>query len=284
MLPFALLAAGFLGILPPQQSPLTLGFLDVGQGDATVIASPEGRIALVDGGRSSHDIAERLLAMGVDTVDLIVATHADADHIGGLEGVLQQLVVGAFLDNGVPHTTATYRGLLEGIEESDVTYLAATARTIALGSVTIRVLPPPADATSQNDASVGVLVEYGDFRTLLVGDAEQEELAHFLRLGLPAVSVLEASHHGARNGVTPAWIATTAPRVVVISVGLDNTYGHPNPWALRYYGARGRPVFRTDLHGDVWISAARDGSFVVETEFTYPGDTLPRTFAAEVRR
>jgi hypothetical protein len=63
-----------------------------------------------------------------------------------------------------------------------------------------------------------------------------------------------------------------------------HTYGHPNPWALRYDGARGRPVFRTDLHGDVWISAARDGSFVVETEFTYPGDTLPRTFAAEVRR
>ena len=284
MLDFALLLAALFGPTAQGEPHLTLGFLDVGQGDATVIVSPEGRVALVDGGRNPYDIATRLLDMGVDTIDLMVATHADVDHIGGLEAVLQRVAVAAFLDNGMPHTTATYRGLLEGLEESDVTYVAATARTIALGSVTIRVLPPPSDASSQNDASVGLVVEYGAFRALLVGDAEHEDLAHFRRLGVPRVSVLKAAHHGARNGVTPAWISTTAPRAVVISVGSDNAFGHPDPWALRYYGTRGRPIFRTDLHGDVWVDAARDGSFAVATERTSAGDTLPRTFDAEVPR
>ena len=284
MLTLALLLAALLQPAAQEEPRLTIGFLDVGQGDATIIESPEGRIALVDGGRSPFEIAERLLNMGIDTIDLMVATHADADHIGGLEAVLQRIAVNAFLDNGMPHTTAAYRGLLEGVEETDVTYLAATARTIALGTVTIRVLPPPPDATGQNGASVGLVVEYGAFRALLAGDAEQDELAHFERLGVPRVSVLEAAHHGARNGVTPRWVSATAPRAVVISVGADNPYGHPDPWALRYYGTRGRPIFRTDRHGDVWIDAASDGSFVVETEFTYAGDTLPRTFDAEVRR
>lgn len=284
MLTLALLLAALLGPAAQGQPRVTIGFLDVGQGDATIIESPEGHVALVDGGRNPYEIVERLLAMGIDTIDLMVATHADADHIGGLEAVMQRITVNAFLDNGMPHTTAAYRALLEGVEETDVTYLAATARTIALGSVTIRVLPPPPDAASQNGASVGLVVAYGGFRALLVGDAEQDELEHFQRLGVPRVSVLEAGHHGARNGVTPKWLSATAPRAVVISVGPDNPYGHPDPWALRYYGARGRAVFRTDLHGDVWIDAAWDGSFVVETERVYAGDTLPRTFDAEVRR
>jgi competence protein ComEC len=281
-LALVLLALGAL--LAPRPEALTIGFLDVGQGTATIIESPEGPVALVDGGRAPDAVGRVLRDHHVDTLDLVVASHADADHIGGLEWVLQHVPVRYFLDNGLPHTTATYRWLMEGVEESDAVYLAATARTIALGSVTIRVLPPSPDASDQNDASVGLLIEYGDFRALLVGDAAQEELAHFLELGVPRVSVLEASHHGARDGVTPAWISATAPRIVVISVGRDNAYGHPDPWALRYYGTKARAIFRTDRNGDVWISAARDGAFTVETARTPPGDTLPRTFDAEVLR
>ena len=277
----ALLALGTL--LAPRQDALTIGFLDVGQGAATIVRSPEGKVALVDGGRSSEPVARALQSLGVDTIDLVVATHADADHIGGLEWVLRHTTVRYFLDNGMPHTTAAYRRLMQGVEESDAVYLAATDRRITIGSVTMRVLPPPVDADDQNDASVGLLIEYGDFRALLVGDAERQELAHFLDLGVPHVSVLEASHHGALNGVTPAWIAATSPRAVLISVGRHNAYGHPDPIALRYYATKGRVVFRTDWYGTVWVSAARDGGFTVETERTPPGDALRRTFEPEVR-
>jgi len=267
-----------LALLAPQEPALTVGFFDVGQGDATVIHSPEGKIALVDGGPNAYAVADVFLEWEVDTIDLVVASHADADHIGGLEEVLWNIPVRSYLDNGRPHTTATYHYLMEALENSAATYLAPEAQTIPLGSVTLRVLPPPAWATEQNNASVGILVEYGEFRALLVGDAEQDELNHFLGLGVPTVAVLKASHHGARNGVTPLWVATTNPRVVVISAGLNNAYGHPDPWALRYYGVRADAIFRTDHHGHVWITASRDGSFVVETQYADPGAPFPRTF------
>jgi beta-lactamase superfamily II metal-dependent hydrolase len=240
-------------------------FLDVGQGDATLIESPAGKRALVDGGRGTWAVTEMLKAMGVDTLDLVVATHADVDHIGGLDGVLLQLPVRSYLDNGRPHTTSAYRELMDVVEWSGVTYLAPVARTIALDSVTLRVLPPWPEARDQNNASVGLLLEYGAFRALLVGDAEQDALNHFLRLGVPTVSVLKASHHGARNGVTPGWVQATKPRIVVISVGARNAYGHPDPYALRYYGLYAEAIYRTDRDGGIVVSGRRDGSFTVTT-------------------
>jgi beta-lactamase superfamily II metal-dependent hydrolase len=149
--------------------------------------------------------------------------------------LLRAIPIRYYMDNGVPHTTATYRRLMETLRASDVTYLQATERAIGLGSVRLRVLPPPAQAEEMNDQCVGLVVEYGDFRTLLTGDSQVEELNHFLGLGVPRVTVLKAAHHGSRDGVTPAWLSATRPEVVVISVGRDNPYGHPSPWALRYY-------------------------------------------------
>jgi beta-lactamase superfamily II metal-dependent hydrolase len=242
-----------------------ISFLDVGQGDATVIESADGTVALVDGGRGTWDVVRLLQEGGVDTVDLVVATHADMDHIGGLDGVLIDLPVRYYMDNGVPHTTREYAELMDVVEWSKATYLEPISRTITLGDVTIRVLPPWPGARSQNDASVGLLVEYGAFRALLAGDAEQDALNHWLRLGVPTVAVLKASHHGARNGVTPGWVQATKPRVVVISVGAGNPYGHPDPYALRYYGVYAEAIYRTDRDGEILVTGRQDGSFDVTT-------------------
>jgi competence protein ComEC len=274
--PFLLAFLAWLALI---QAPVArVAFLDVGQGDATLIVSPEGKRVLVDGGRGQVHVATTLRGMGIDTLDLVVATHADADHTGGLVAVLETIPVRAYLDNGRPHTTATYRHLMEAVERSRATYLAPTARTITVGSVQLRVLPPPADAESQNNASVGLVLEYGAFRALLVGDAEQAELQHFIALGVPRVAVLKASHHGARNGVTPGWIQVTRPRVVVISVGAHNPYGHPDPMALRYYQHYAEAVYRTDLAGTVTVAAHTDGSFTV-TGRGADGAPATRTFS-----
>ena len=261
--------------------PAHVIFLDVGQADAVLIRSPEGKTALIDAGRGS--IIRRLEAHDVDTIDIAIASHAHADHIGGMAEVIRRFTVRYYMDNGLPHTTRTYGDLMWTLERSDVTYLQATERTIQLGSVTLRVLPPPHLAaagdphldgrgrpTGQNDQSVGILMEYCEFRALLTGDSEVDELHTFLERGVPTVTVLKAAHHGARNGVTPAWLAATRPRVVVISVG-RNSYGHPDPWAIRYYEAQGRQVYRTDLHGDVTIAGRSDGSYeVITTRGGYP--------------
>ncbi len=242
-----------------KSSALELIFLDVGQGDAAIIRSPEGKVALVDAGRGV-DVLALLQKHGITSIDIAIASHAHADHIGGMEHVIRTIPVRYYMDNGLPHTTSTYINLMRTLNASDITYLEATARTISLGSVTLRVLPPPG-WQEHNNNSVGLIVEYGDFKALLTGDSEVDELNYFLELGVPDVTVLKAGHHGSRNGVTPAWLSATKPEVVVISCSLNNQYGHPDAWALRYFEAVASEIYRTDWHGEVLIEGYRDGSY-----------------------
>ncbi len=146
----------------------------------------------------------------------------------------------------------------------------------------LTILPPPAWAeVEENNASVGVLVEHGEFRALLTGDSEQDELNHFLELGVPDVTVLKAAHHGSRNGVTPRWVDVTRPEVVVISVGRDNAYGHPHPWALRYYEAVASEIYRTDRDGQVTVRGYRDGRYEVSTAHVSVAAAVAGTGLAE---
>jgi len=269
---FILLALALLATRASAQDSarVELVFLDVGQGDAVLIRGPGGKVALIDAGRRRTQVADELARLGVDTIHLVVASHPHADHIGGMEDVLRRFPVRRYLDDASPHTTQTYRQLMALVTQlsqaRDSFYLAPTLRTIGLGDVRLRVLPPPEAAGDLNDRSVGLLLEFGEFRALFPGDAEVAELAHFVGLGVPQVTVLKASHHGARNGVSPGWINSTRPRVVVISVGARNSFGHPDPWAVRYYGSHETPVYRTDIHGRIVIRGARDGTHEVTTQ------------------
>lgn len=251
----------------PAAEPLEMRFLDVGQGDA-VLLREAGRTVLVDAGPSDRVVA-RLRALGVESIDLLVASHNHADHIGGMDAVLDSFPVRAYLDNGYPATTRIQARVLERVEAEGATYLAPTPRTISLGEARIRVIPAPEGVAGdeQNDRSLALLVERGRFRALLTGDSEVELLNALLAASPPPdVDVLKAPHHGSRNGLTPAWLARTRPEVVVISAGAGNPYGHPHATALRYYCAGGRTVYRTDLQGEVVVEARADGSYAVRAE------------------
>src|SRR6266545_503279 len=276
------------GPLTGQQ--LELRFVDVGQGDAVIIRQG-GKTALVDAGRSG-EITLQLRGLGLDTIDLAVASHNHADHIGGMATGLTQFVVRYYLDNGVPHTTATYQRTVQAVAASGAQYLRPTARTIGLGSATLRVMPPPPGAGDQNNGSVGILVEFGEFRTLLTGDAELPELEYWLRYdSVPGVQIVKVAHHGSRNGTSPQWAERTRPAAAVISVGARNAYGHPSPQAIWQWEAVGARVYRTDRDGSVLVLANRDGTFVVTTGRApatgtitvrgYPADTVPAARAAD---
>ena len=194
------------GATQPAAHTLRILQLEVGQGDAALITTPEGRHILIDAGPRDARVAEWLNALGVDTLELVVASHAHADHIGGMPDVLASTVVRQYMDNGLPHTTATYRRTMMAVErEPGLAYRDATARTFTVGTVTLRVLPPARVDASQNNNSVGVLVSHGSFRALFTGDSERRQLAHWLATdSIARVHVLKAAHHGARNGVTDA--------------------------------------------------------------------------------
>lgn len=247
---------------------MQLAFLDVGQGDAALVTTPEGRRVLIDAGPDRDDVAALLRARGIDTVDLAVASHNHADHIGGMAAAVRGVVVRNYLDNGVPTTTATYARTLDAVEARGTRYLRASERTITVGSVTFRVLPVPAgmDADDQNNQSVGVVVEHGGFRALFTGDAEEAERGFWRRSGrLPAAAVLKVSHHGSPNGTDARWLDAVRPSLAVISVGTGNTYGHPGPGVLKLLAARRVRTLRTDRDGEVVVTGRPDGSFTVRT-------------------
>ncbi len=245
----------------PSDSVLRVTFLDVGQGDAVLIQAPEGQTALVDAGRGN--IVPFLREVGVERIDLLVATHPHADHIGGMAAVIESMPVRFYMDNGQPHTTTTYRRLLATLAaRPEIGYLEAVPRTISLGSAEIEVLPLlPVATTDLNNRSVALVVRFGSFRAFLSGDSEVRQLTHLVGQGfVPSLTLLKAPHHGSDNGFTWAFLEAARPEVVVISVG-RNTYGHPRPPALQAYASVGATVLRTDLEGHVAILGYRHGAY-----------------------
>jgi competence protein ComEC len=265
-----LLAA--LLIAPPEaaaQDGLELHFLDVGQGDAVLLRAPTGQTALYDGGPSGQRIVDALRERGVDRLDLVIASHNHADHIGGLAVVIREFRPRFYMDNGVPHTTQTYRRVLEAVRDAGAQLIEPTDRRISLGDAVLQILPPPGrPAWGHNDNSVGVIASYGAFHASLFGDAEraqQEWMLRETRHHLRRVAVHKASHHGSRNGDISAMMASLRPEVVVIGVGAGNQYGHPHTEAVALYNGVGAEVYRTDRHGTVVVTGRRDGRFEVRT-------------------
>jgi len=259
-----LLAAFLPASAAGQGEPVLISFLNVGQGDAILIQAPEGQTALIDAG-PGVPLVPMLQAHGVEALDLVVASHPHADHIGGMGQVLQSIPVRYYMDNGVPHTTATYSAVMQELRKHPgITYLEASPRTLGLGSVSLRILPlPPRPTSNHNNHSVGLVLKHGSFLGFFSGDSERWELARFLQDGaVPDVSLLKAPHHGSDDGFTEAFLQAASPEVVVICVG-PNSFGHPRAQALRAYERYADQVLRTDRDGTVTIAGYEDGSYEV---------------------
>jgi beta-lactamase superfamily II metal-dependent hydrolase len=248
---------------PPPPDTLQLWFLDVGQADATIIRLGPAAI-LLDASRGD-DIVLWLEELGVDSLVAAIGSHNHQDHIGGMDAVLADYPVGMYLYNGRPPENLNAAAVDSIADVNGLPRPPPPWPSIQLGDARVTIFPSPLKNASENNSSLGVLVERGRFKALLTGDSEQDEIIAWLRTRkIPDVNVLKAAHHGARDGLTPGWLAATRPEVVVISVGADNPYGHPDPWALRYYSAGGRRVYRTDQDGSVVVSVDKEGKYVVE--------------------
>jgi competence protein ComEC len=273
----AFLTALLLGLWASAE--LELHFINVGQGDALLLRAPGGQVVLIDGGTPERLVHDRLLDLGVTSIDLVIATHAHADHIGGLPAVVTRFAPRFFMDNGIPATTRVYERLIQALLAAGTQLLEPSGRRLTLGEVVITVLPPPVQPSwGQNDNSLGVIIEYGDFRASSFGDAEERLQSWWLREGLVPfgpVAVHKSSHHGSRNGDTAALLGRLRPELVVISVGSDNSYGHPHPEALALLDELGAQVLRTDRQGTVVIYAETDGSYRVTWSGLPPAGGAP---------
>jgi competence protein ComEC len=261
-LPAARLVSG-----PGPPSGLTVRFLDVGQGDATLVQHPDGTAVLVDGGPPEAGTARLLRRAGVRRLSLVVATHASRDHHGGLSDVLERYPVDLLLDGGDGTRDPAFRALLTEAARRNVRRVRAVApMTIRAGGLRVAILsppprppgPPPEDP---NPRAVVALVSAGGFDLLLSADAESEAL---LPLDLPDVDALKVPHHGSSDPGLPRVLESIRPELAAIEVG-PNTYGHPTRStlaALRHAGVRS---YRTDRDGTVTVSVD-GGEATVSTE------------------
>lgn len=246
---------------------LEVHFIDAGQADAVLIRTDAGDAALYDGGLDDGRALGYLERIGVEHINVLIASHDHADHIGGFPAIIERYEPPYYMDNGIEHTTRTYERVLDALEEADTQLLEAEARTLSLGDVELRIVPPPAEPDrGHNNNSVGVIVEYGAFRASLTGDAEPELFEWWRenhRDAFPDVHVHKASHHGSVNGDDETSMEMLQPETVVVSCGAGNRYGHPHDEALALYAARGADVYRTDQHGTVRVEANPDGTYEI---------------------
>lgn len=243
---------------------LTVSFLNVGQGDAILIESPSGTEVLIDGGRDRSVLRELPKRLGpLDrSIDLVIATHPDADHIGGLPGVFKQYRVERFMEPGVQSDTNPSQALAAVVraEENLATTQARRGLRLHLGEGAYAdILFPDREVPllETNTGSIVVRVVYGATSFLLSGDSPRAIEEWLVQLDEERLhsDVLKAGHHGSRTSTSEAWLAAVDPSFVVISAGKDNSYGHPHQEVLERIAASGATTVSTIDEGTIIFSS-----------------------------
>lgn len=240
---------------------LRVWFFDVGQGDATFIETPDGHQILIDAGRDDAVLAKlgSVMPPWDRTIDVVVATHPDADHLGGLPSVLERYDVARVVSNGDEKDTGVAEAFLEArdAEPGAVLEIGRKGNGFVFGDVTLTELWPTEAAIADEDANVASIVyllTYGDTTVLLTGDATESVELDILRAA-GDLDVLKAGHHGSRTSSAYEFIRATTPAAAIISSGENNAYGHPHPVILKRFADLGVDVFRTDMDGDVLLTS-----------------------------
>ncbi len=271
---------------------LRIDFLDVGQGDSALVTMPDGTTLLIDGGgrpgfggqkknslsdavvdddfdapfeRDTRSIGEAVVSeylwwRGLDRVDYILATHADADHMDGLNDVARNFQVRSAIVARTPENDPEYAKFAVTLRARKIPQsLLAAGDALHFGNVTVTALwpPPTADknAASRNNDSIVLQLRYGERTILMTGDVEKDGEAAILGAANDLSSdVIKVPHHGSRTSSTQAFVSATHPRLAIISVGLTSMFGHPRPEVVDRWRASGAKVMTTGKRGTITVS------------------------------
>ena len=245
--------------LLPTDGYVAYHFIDVGQGDAILITTPEGNI-LVDTSEAKAEEAldKYLKSAGVESIKYLVLTHPDADHIGNASFILENYQVdNVIMGEYANATTKTFEKLLDTIEEKAVPLqLVGVGDSFEVGGVYNRIIAPIANYKDSNENSLVIRSSFGEIVVMLTGDAEHKSEADIVESGrwdsddLEA-DVLKVGHHGSNSSTTEEFLDAVSPKYAVISCGEGNKYGHPHDETIDLLAEKGIEVYRTDLLGTI---------------------------------
>lgn len=255
----------YLCLKEDRRGILTVAFLNIGQGDSIFIDSPSGNQLLIDGGPDKSVLRElsSMMPFYDRSIDVMIATHADQDHVGGLPDVLNRYDVSLFMEPGVEGPSSSYQELerIVNERESDLKtktkikrILARRGMTIDLGSgAKLHILFPDRDPSGMetNMSSIVAKLVYGENEFLLTGDSPMAIEKYLVSLGGLQSDVLKAGHHGSKTSTSPEFVKAVLPRYGIISAGKNNKYGHPTEQVMNILKEANVQILRTDQDGRV---------------------------------
>lgn len=233
---------------------LEVHFIDVGQGDSTLILCG-GEAMLIDAGNNDQGtkIQNYLTKQGVTKLKYMIGTHPDADHIGGMDVVLYKFDCDTILMPSETKDTATYRDVVDTMKNKGYkNTLPEAGKEYSLGEAIFTILSPEKDYDNSNDNSIAIRLVYGKKSFLLTGDAEEDAEKDMLQSGnLLKSDVYKAGHHGSKTASSEDFMKAVSPKYAVISCKEGNSYGHPHAATMNTFRAMGIEVFRTDEQGTI---------------------------------
>ena len=240
---------------------LAVNFLDVGQGDSEFIQLPNGECMLIDAGisESASKIASKITELGYEKIDYLIATHPHADHIGGMQKIVENFEIGEIYMPRASTNTKTFENLLQAISDKGLSINTAKAGKVIFDSDDLKIefIAPISDSYKDlNNYSAVVRLQYGNSVFLFTGDAEglaENEMLNAYSKSVLKADVLKVGHHGSNTASSADFINAVLPKYAVIEVGEGNSYRHPHEESIRNLNAVGAEILRTDTNGNITI-------------------------------
>lgn len=259
----------------PTNEELKVHFIDVGQGDAILVDLQDIEM-LIDGGDRTSGVVSYLKGYVDGALEVMIATHPHADHIGGLIDVLAAFEVKQIWHNGDTTTSKTYSDFMSAVNAEKAKVSVATrGNVIEADGLSFKVLNPANLKESTNNNSIVLHFAFGEIDFLFTGDAEREAEGAMLiasDMPVPDVEILKMGHHGSKTASSADFLAVTSPEVAIYMAGGGNTYGHPHEETIQALLAVGAEIFGTDAHGNIVITT--DGEkYELQLETTSPTPT-----------
>lgn len=241
-----------------QSNNMEVHFIDVGQGDCILIKTPENKTILIDGGtpKSGDKIVDFLKEQQIQQINLLIVTHPDIDHIGGLSTVINSTKIDQILDSGKLYTTRTYRKYINQVAKKNIPVeIAEKNQMIKLDpSIKIRVLNTYEPFRNNNESSIALKITYKKMDFLFMGDIEKEQEKELTKTMDLEAEFLKVAHHGSRTSSSLDFLKKVNPKVALLTYSKQNDYGHPVNQVIQNLQKVNAYIYSTAVYGNITIT------------------------------